>query len=89
MQSLLVDYHRLTLSHMDKSFIWLEETKERINQFSIGYMINLKLNINKALREQVNKFMNTICGEFTQPHIRTILDVFQPKASCFLSLSGM
>ena len=39
-QSLLWTNHRLPLSHMDTSYIWLEETKERINEFSIGYMTN-------------------------------------------------
>ena len=50
MQSLLGAYHRLPLLHMAKSYIWLEETKERINEFSIGYMINPNLNINKAFK---------------------------------------
>ena len=55
MQSLLGTNHRQPLFHMAKSYIWIEETKELINKFSIGYMINPKLNINKAFREQVNK----------------------------------
>ena len=42
---------------MAKSFIWLGETKELINEFSIGYMINPTLNISKAFKEQVTKFM--------------------------------
>ena len=50
MQSLLGSNHRLPLFHMDKGFIWLEETKEHINEFSIGYMVNTTLNINKAFR---------------------------------------
>ena len=44
---------------MAKHYIWLEETKERINEFSIGYMINPKLNINKAFKDQVTKCMKT------------------------------
>ena len=59
--------HRVPLFHMAKSFIWLEETKEHINYFSIGYMTNPKLNINKAFREQVHKCMNNIFGPSTQP----------------------
>ena len=39
---------------MAKRFIWLDETKRRINEFKIGYMISPNLNINKALREQVD-----------------------------------
>ena len=46
MQSFLGNYHGITLFHMAKTFIWLEETKECINEFSIGYMINTKININ-------------------------------------------
>ena len=50
MQSLLGTNHLLPLFHMAKRFIWLEETKERINEFSIGYITNPTLNINKAFR---------------------------------------
>ena len=55
---------------MAKNYIWLEEKKERINEFSIGYMINPNFNINKPFREQVDKSMNTTFGPITQPHIR-------------------
>ena len=34
-KSLLGTNHRLHFSRMDKSYIWLEETIERINEFSI------------------------------------------------------
>ena len=47
---MLGDNHCLPLFYMAKSFICIEETKERINEFSIGYMINPKFNINKAFR---------------------------------------
>ena len=69
MLSLLGADHRLPLFHMDKIFIRFEETKESINKFSIGYMINPKLNINKAFRKQVNKFMNNKFAPITQPYI--------------------
>ena len=55
MQSLLGANHHLTLCHMAKSFVRLDETKERINRFFIGYMIIPTLNINKLLKERVNK----------------------------------
>ena len=54
---------------MAKSYIWLEETKVRINEFSIGYMIDPNLDINKAFKEQVNKFTKNTFGAITQPHI--------------------
>ena len=69
MQLLLGAYHCLPLLHMSKSYIWLEETKERITYFSIGYMINPNLNINKAFKEKVIKCMKTTFGSITQPHI--------------------
>ena len=40
-QSLFGANHCLPLFHMAKSFIWLEETKELINKFFIGYMIEM------------------------------------------------
>ena len=55
--------NRLPLSHMDKSYIQLEETKELINEFSIGYMIYPTLTINKALKEEVNQCMKPTFGK--------------------------
>ena len=42
--------HRLPLLHKDKSFIWLEETEEHINEFEIGYTINPNFHVNKAFK---------------------------------------
>ena len=47
-QSLFVSNHCLPLSHMSKHYIWLEETNERINEFSIGYTMNTSLSIDKS-----------------------------------------
>ena len=58
---------------MSKSYIWLEETNERINKFSIGYMINPTLSIIKYFKEQVTKRMKTTFGAMTQQHINKIL----------------
>ena len=66
-------YHSLSLLHMAKSYSWLEETKELINEFSIEYMINPTLNIKKAFKEQVTRCINTTFGAITQPHISKIL----------------
>ena len=65
-QSLLVNNHRLPLSHIDKSYIWLEETNKRINELSIGYMMNPNLSINKSFKEKVKIFMKTTLGAITQ-----------------------
>ena len=58
---------------MAKSYIWPEEINERINEFSIGYMINPNLSINKAFKEKVTKCMKTKFGANTQQHISKIL----------------
>ena len=73
MLSLLGANHRLPLFYMDKNFIWLNETKERINYFTIGYMINPGLYVNKTFEEQVEKCMNNKFGEITQPFIKATL----------------
>ena len=43
-KSLLGTNHLLPLSHMAKSYIWLEEKNQRIHEFSIGYMMNPNMN---------------------------------------------
>ena len=58
---------------MDKGSIWINEKKQRINKFIIGYMINWGLNFNKTFREQVEKCMYTTFGVITQPFIKSTL----------------
>ena len=58
---------------MNERFIWLNETKQRNNEFTIGFMINRGLNVNKTFREQVEKYMFTTFGAITQPFIKFIL----------------
>ena len=66
MLSLLGGNHRLPLFHMAKRFIWFHKTKQRLNEFTTGYMVNPNLNINKSFREQVDKFMkNYMCSNHT------------------------
>ena len=74
MLSLLGANHCLPLFHIAKRFTWLNETKERINEFNIGYIYNPGLNVNKAFREQVQTFMFTTFGEITQPFMRSTLE---------------
>ena len=73
MLSLLGENHRLPLFHTDKHFIWINETKQRINEFKTGYMINQNLNIKKAFIKQVYTCMKNTFGAITQPHIRSTL----------------
>ena len=65
--------HRLPLSHMAKSYIWIEETDQRINEFSIEYMMNPNLSINKYFKEQVKICMKTTFVTMTQQHISKFL----------------
>ena len=68
-QSLLGTNHHMPLSHMAKSYICLEETYKRINEFSIGYMMNPNLVINKDFKEQVKICMKTKFATTIQSHI--------------------
>ena len=45
MLSFLVENNHLPLFHMTERFIWLNEEKKCINEFTIGYMINPGLNV--------------------------------------------
>ena len=49
-QYLLGTTQRLPLSHMAKSYIWLEVTNQCINEFSFVYMMNPNLHKNKSFR---------------------------------------
>ena len=40
MESMLVANYRVPLLHISKTYIWMEETNQRINEFSFGYMMN-------------------------------------------------
>ena len=74
MLSLLGANHCLPLFHMPKRSIWLNETKQRMNEFTIGYMINIGLNVNKSFREKVERYMYNTFGETTQPFIKYTLE---------------
>ena len=65
--------HGPPLSHMAKSYIWLEETNQRIDEFSIGYMTNPNLNMNKVYREQVKLCMKITFSISTMTQINKIL----------------
>ena len=52
-QSLLGTNHRLPLSYMAKSYIWLEETYQRINEVSIGYIINPNMSIKNLSKSKL------------------------------------
>ena len=58
-ESMLVANCRMPLLHMSKTYIWVEETNQRINEFSFGYMLNPTLYTNKFFKEQVKAFFKT------------------------------
>ena len=60
------------LSNMDQSFIWLEETNQRINEFSIGYIMNPNFHKNRAFKEKVKGFLKNTFGLSTNIHIGKI-----------------
>ena len=72
-KSLLGTNHHLTLLQMAKSYIWLEEKNQRINDFSIVYMMNPNLIMKKAFKEQVKIYVKTTFATTTQSHISKIL----------------
>ena len=72
-KSLLGTNHCSPLSYMAKSYIWLGETNECINEFQIGNIMNPNLSISKAFKEQVTKCMETTFYAMTQQHIIKIL----------------
>ena len=56
---MLENNHCLPLSNMAKSYIWLLKKNQRINEFSIGYMMNQNMSMIKVFREQVKVCMKT------------------------------
>ena len=73
LQSMLGTNCRMPLLHMSKSYIWLEETNQRINEFSVGYMMNPTLNRNIAFKDQVRVRLKQIFGPDTNSHISKTL----------------
>ena len=66
------DNCRMLLLQMSKSYIWIEETNQRINELSIGYIMNPNLNTNKAFRDQVKVCLKNTFGPYTNTHIGKI-----------------
>ena len=66
-------YHRQPLLHMSKIFVYINTTYERINPFSIGYMINPTLQVNKVFRDKVEKFLRDTFHQNTMKGIKHFL----------------
>ena len=73
MQSMLGNNCLRPLLHKSKSYIWLEETNQHINEFSIGYMMNPTLNRDRAFKDQVKVCFKNTFGPDTNYHIAKTL----------------
>ena len=54
---------------MSNRKIYIEETNQRINEFSFAYMLNPTLNENKAFKEQVEACLINTFGADNNKHI--------------------
>ena len=73
MESILGSNCRMPLLHMSKSYLLIEETSQRINEFSFGCMFNPTLYTNKVFREQVKACLKNTFGTDTNKHIHKTL----------------
>ena len=64
---------RIPLIHMSNRKMYIEETNERINEFSFAYMFNPTLYTNKVFRELVKVCLSNTFGKDINKHINNIL----------------
>ena len=69
----------LTLIAYVQNFIYINNTKKRINLFAIVYMVNPILHVNKVLREQVD----TCLRENFHRSTMTGMKLFKNKYVCY------
>ena len=81
MQSMLGANFCMPLLHMSKSYIWLEETNQRINEFSIGYMMNPTLYRKRAFKDQVK-----VCFKHTFGPDTTLIKIINASNLVFFSV---
>ena len=68
---------------MPKRMVHIYSIDDSINQFSIGYMINPSIHVNKVLREQVEKVLSATFNENTMEDITGCL---KKKNTCVIAL---
>ena len=73
MESMLVANCCMPLLHMSKSYIWIEETNQRINEFYFGYILNPTLYTNKFFIKKVKACFKNTFGKDTNSHINILL----------------
>ena len=73
MESVLGANCRIPLIHMSNIKIYIEETDERIIEFSFAYTFNPNLRTNTVFREQVKACLSNSFGADTITHINKTL----------------
>ena len=68
-----VNYH-LPLFHKYRTFICMNITEKNINQFPIRYMVNLTLYVNKAFKDQVEKYFRVKFHPSTMSGINKLMN---------------
>ena len=63
----------LPILHLSKRMVHIYTTEKTIHQFSIGYMMNHSININRVFREQVQKCLGCYFYTKTMKNIRDYL----------------
>ena len=49
--------HRLPILHISNRMIYIYSTEKTVHQFSIGYMINPSIHINKIFKTKIEKLL--------------------------------
>ena len=73
MESVLGANCRIPLIHLSNRKMYIEETNERINEFSFAYMLNPHLNMNKSFKYQARTCLIDTFGADTNRHITKTL----------------
>ena len=73
MESVLGVNCRIPLINMSKRKIYIEETNERMNEFSFAYMCNTTLYKHKVFNDQVKSCLGKKFGADTKKYIKDIL----------------
>ena len=73
MESVLGVNCNIPLIHMSKRKMYIEETNERMNEFSFAYMCNPTLYIHKVFKDQLKSCLNNTFGADTNKQINVIL----------------
>ena len=70
----------IPLIHISNGKIWIEETNQRIDEFSFAYMLNPHLNMNRAFKDQVKTCLSNTFGADTNKRINKTL---MNRDTCF------